>query len=79
MSQYGSSEKPNPSTNPEKERNEQESVLKDTVDPQDLAYINRSISNPEEVLSNPSVVPQTLNEPADIREGFKFDRDTDID
>jgi hypothetical protein len=70
-------EKANPSINPEKERTQEESVLKDTVDPQDLAYINRSVSNPDELGSNPAVVPQMLNEPADIREGFKFDRDTD--
>lgn len=70
-----SPKKPNPSTNPEKERTQEESILKDTVDPQDLAYINRSNSDPDELGSNPAVVPQTLNEPADIREGFKFDRD----
>lgn len=73
MSHYGTPEK-NPSVNPEKERNEQESVLKDTVDPQDLALKGRSVSNPDELGSNPAVVPQQLNEPADIREGFDFNR-----
>lgn len=77
MSHYGTPEKPNPSTDPEKERNEQTSNLKDTVDPQDLALIGRSISNPDELGSNPAVVPQMLNEPAVIREGFDFNKDTD--
>ena len=74
MSHQNSEEK-SQSLNPEKERAEQTSNLKNTVDPQDLAYTNRTVSNPDELLSNPAVVPQTLNEPADIREGFKFDRD----
>lgn len=74
---HQSSEEKSSSINPEKERTEQTSNLKDTVDPQDLAYTNRTVSNPDELLSNPAVVPQTLNEPADIREGFKFDRDED--
>lgn len=77
MSHYGTPEKPNPSTDPEKERNEQTSNLKDTVDPQDLALIGRSASNPDELGSNPAVLPQMLNEPAEIREGFKFDREED--
>jgi hypothetical protein len=72
-----SSEQPNSSINPEKERHQEDSVLKDTVDPQDLAYTSGSVSNPDELRSNPAVVPQTLDEPADIREGFKFDRDRD--
>lgn len=71
------SEQPNSSLNPEKERAQEDSFLKDTVDPQDLAYTNRTVSDPDELLNNPAVVPQMLNEPADIREGFKFDRDKD--
>lgn len=73
------SEQVNSPINPEQERAKEESFLHNTVDPQDLAYTNRTVSDPEELLSNPAVVPQTLNEPADIREGFKFDRDTDKD
>ncbi|MEW6494534.1 MAG: hypothetical protein AB1589_18755 [Cyanobacteriota bacterium] len=77
MSHYGTPEKPNPSTDPEQERSEQTSNLKDTVDPQDLALKGRSVSNPDELGSNPAVVPQMLNEPAVIREGFDFNRDAD--
>lgn len=76
MSHYGTPEK-EPSVNPEKERNNQESNLKDTVDPQDLALIGRSVSNPDELGSNPAVVPQMLNEPAEIRDGFDFNRGDD--
>jgi hypothetical protein len=68
-------EEKKPTVNPEKERKEEGSALNDTVDPRDLAYIGRSNSDPDELGSNPAVVPQMLNEPADIREGFKFDRD----
>ena len=71
------SEQPNSSINPEKERAKEDSYLHDTVDPQDLAYTNRTVSDPDELLNNPAVTPQMLNEPADIREGFKFDRDKD--
>ncbi|HEY9830694.1 MAG TPA: hypothetical protein V6D26_08945 [Stenomitos sp.] len=74
-----SSEHPNSSINPEKEPHQEDSSLKDTVDPQDLAYTSGSVSNPDELRSNPAVVPQTLDEPADIREGFKFDTDADTD
>jgi hypothetical protein len=72
-----SSEEKKPSTNPEKERTQGESALKDTVDPQDLAYTNRSTLDPEEIGINPAVAPETiaLNEPAEVREAFKFDRD----
>jgi hypothetical protein len=47
---HKSSEEKNTSPNLEKERIEQESLLKDTVDPQDLAYTNRTVSNPDKLL-----------------------------
>jgi hypothetical protein len=70
-------EEKKPSTNPEKERTQGESVLKDTVDPQDLAYTNRSTLDPDEIGTNPALAPETiaLNDPAEVREAFKFDRD----
>lgn len=74
-----SSETSKPSVNQENAKNdeqtEQESVLKDAVDPQDLALKGRTIQDPEELRTNPAVVPQMLDDPADIREGFKFERD----
>ena len=74
-----SPEKSNPSANQEnakdKEQTEEESVLKDAVDPRDLVMKGRSIVDPEEIGTNPALAPETiaLNEPAEVREGFKRD------
>ena len=74
-------ETPNPSDEQEnakdKEQTVEESVLKDAVDPRDLVMKSGYTGEPQELLSNPAVAPQTstLNEPDEIREGFKFDRD----
>jgi len=74
-----SPETPNPSANQEnakdKEQTEEESVLKDAVDPRDLVMKGRSILDPEEIGTNPALAPETiaLNEPAEVREGFKRD------
>jgi hypothetical protein len=74
-----SSETSKPSANQENAKNneqtEEESLLKDAVDAQDLALKGRTIQDPEELKSNPAVAPQMLNDPADIKEGFKFERD----
>jgi hypothetical protein len=74
-----SPETPNPSADQEnakdKEQTEEESVLKDAVDPRDLVMKGRSIVDPEEIGTNPALAPETiaLNEPAEVREGFKRD------
>ncbi len=74
-----SPETPNPSADQEnakdKEHSEEESVLKDAVDPRDLVMKGRSIVDPEEIGTNPALAPETiaLNEPAEVREGFKRD------
>jgi len=74
-----SPETPNPSANQENakdnEQTEEESVLKDAVDPRDLVMKSRSIVDPEEIGTNPALAPETiaLNEPAEVREGFKRD------
>jgi len=74
-----SPEKSNPSADQEnakdKEQSEEESVLKDAVDPRDLVMKGRSILDPEEIGTNPALAPETiaLNEPAEVREGFKRD------
>ncbi|MBD0363466.1 MAG: hypothetical protein ICV55_11955 [Coleofasciculus sp. C3-bin4] len=74
-----SPETPNPSADQEnakdKEQSEEESVLKDAVDPRDLVMKGRSIVDPEEIGTNPALAPETiaLNEPAEVREGFKRD------
>ena len=76
-----SSEKPNPSADQEnakdKEQTEGESILKDAVDPRDLVLKGRSNLDPTEIGTNPALAPETttLNDPAEVREGFKFDWD----
>ena len=75
-----SPETPNPSANQEnakdkEQTDEEESVLKDAVDPRDLVMKGHSIVDPEEIGTNPALAPETiaLNEPAEVREGFKRD------
>jgi hypothetical protein len=75
-----SPETPNPSADQEnakdkEQTDEEESVLKDAVDPRDLVMKGRSIVDPEEIGTNPALAPETiaLNEPAEVREGFKRD------
>ncbi len=78
-----SSETPNPGADQENasenEQTAQESLLQDAVDPRDLVLKGRSILDPNEIGTNPALAPETitLNEPAEVREGFKFDRDRD--
>jgi hypothetical protein len=38
-----------------------------SVDPQDLVYSGGLIGNPREIVENPAVTPEMLNEPGDIR------------
>jgi hypothetical protein len=75
-----SPETPNPSADQEnakdkEQTDEEESVLKDAVDPRDLVMKGHSIVDPEEIGTNPALAPETiaLNEPAEVREGFKRD------
>ncbi len=76
-----STETPNPSADKEnakdEEQTQEDSVLKDAVDPRDLVMKGRSVLDPQEIGTNPALAPETvtLNEPAEVMEGFKFDRD----
>ena len=76
-----SSETPNPSPEQEnvndKEQSDRKSVLEDAVDPRDLVLKGRSVLDPTEIGTNPALAPETvtLNEPAEVREGFDFNRD----
>jgi hypothetical protein len=47
------------------------------VDVDDLVMKGRSSLDPTEIGSNPALAPETvtLDDPAEIREGFRFDRD----
>lgn len=38
-----------------------------TVDPQDLVYAGGFTGNVREIVENPAVTPQMLNEPGDLR------------
>lgn len=71
-------EEQNQPAEPEQEKSDRGSVFEDAVDPRDLVLKGRTVSNPDELGSNPAVVPQTqtLNDPADIRDGFDFQRDS---
>jgi hypothetical protein len=74
-----SAETPKPSADQDnakdKEQTDQESVLEDTFDPRDLVRTGYSTSDPTELGSNPALAPETvaLNDPAEVKEGFKFD------
>lgn len=74
-----SAETPNPSGDQDnakdKEQTDQESVLEDTFDPRDLVRTGSSPQDPTEIGSNPALAPETvaLNDPAEVKEGFKFD------
>ncbi|HEY9908854.1 MAG TPA: hypothetical protein V6D18_14750 [Thermosynechococcaceae cyanobacterium] len=39
-----------------------------TFDPQDLVYKGGYSGNPREILDNPAVAPQTIDEPGDLRD-----------
>ena len=76
-----SPETPKPSADQEnakdEEQTQEDSALKDAVDPRDLVMKGRSVLDPQEIGTNPALAPETvtLNEPAEVMEGFKFDRD----
>ncbi|MCA1990751.1 MAG: hypothetical protein LDL41_01705 [Coleofasciculus sp. S288] len=61
----------------DKEQSDRKSVLEDAVDPRDLVLKGRSVLDPTEIGTNPALAPETvaLNEPAEVREGFDFNRD----
>jgi hypothetical protein len=67
----------NPEDNKDKEQSDRESPLKNMVDVDDLVMKGRSSLDPTEIGSNPALAPETvtLDDPAEIREGFRFDRD----
>jgi len=48
-----------------------DSVLKDAVDSRDLVTKRGDIGDPEELLTNPAVVPQMLDDRRDLRDDLK--------
>ncbi|WP_432808185.1 hypothetical protein [Pantanalinema sp. GBBB05] len=51
----------------EHEAVEQQPVAANTVDPQDLVYSGGYTKDPREIVENPAVTPEMLNEPGDLR------------
>jgi hypothetical protein len=50
-----------------------DSILKDAVDPRDLVMKPGDIGDPKELLSNPAMTPQTLDERRDLRDDLRRD------
>lgn len=48
-----------------------DSVLKDAVDPRDLVTQRGDIGDPNELLTNPGVTPQMLDDRRDLRDDLK--------
>ncbi|NEQ29914.1 MAG: hypothetical protein F6K04_02740 [Leptolyngbya sp. SIO4C5] len=58
------------------EQAKQQAADEKTVDPQDLVYNSETGQHPQEVVENPAVTPQMLNDPETSRAGFiREDRD----
>jgi hypothetical protein len=70
-------ETPNPSADQEnakdKEQTQEESVLKDAVDPRDLVMKGASVGEPQEIISNPAVAPQMLDDMTVLRDDLRKD------
>lgn len=46
---------------------EQAATAANTVNPQDLVYSGGYTKDPREIVENPAVTPEMLNEPGDLR------------
>jgi len=72
-----SPETPKSSAEQEKNQDElqdlQESVLEDAVDPRDLVTKGGYTKDPSEIVNNPAVTPQMLNEGENLRDDLKRD------
>ncbi len=68
-------ETPNLSTDQENTEDQSEtdldSVLKDAVEPRDLVTKRGDIGDPNELLTNPAVVPQMLDDRRDLSDDLK--------
>lgn len=49
------------------------------VNPNELVYSAGTPSNPQEVLQNPAVAPQTLNQPDDLRDDLMRDPPEEVE
>lgn len=70
----------NKSNSPNSEESEYEpglpgvkKISKKTIDPQDLVTKGGYTGDPEEIITNPAVTPEMINEPSDVRDDLKRD------
>ncbi|MGQ4647142.1 hypothetical protein [Lyngbya aestuarii] len=72
-----SPETPKPSAEQEKNQDElqtvQESVLEEAVDPRDLVTKGGYTKDPAEIVNNPAVTPQMLDDSEELRSDLKRD------
>ncbi len=59
--------------NTKQEPTEQDSDLKDIVDVEDLVMKGGSTGDPKEIVTNPAVTPQMIDEPSDLRDDLRRD------
>jgi hypothetical protein len=72
-----SSETPNPSADQENTQDPvqaiAESVLKDAVDPRDLVMKGGYTGDPREIVANPAVAPQMIDDTTELRDDLRRD------
>lgn len=59
--------------NSKQEPTEQDSDLKDIVDVEDLVMKGGYTGDPKEIVTNPAVTPQMIDEPSDLRDDLRRD------
>jgi hypothetical protein len=59
--------------NTKEQQAEQSSDLKDVVDVEDLVMKGGYTGDPKEIVSNPAVTPQMIDEPSDLRDDLRRD------
>ncbi|HEY9892458.1 MAG TPA: hypothetical protein V6D37_11745 [Candidatus Sericytochromatia bacterium] len=59
--------------NTKEQEAEQDSGLKDAVDVEDLVMKGGYTGDPKEIVSNPAVTPQMIDEPSDLRDDLRRD------
>ncbi|MFE4107170.1 hypothetical protein [Almyronema epifaneia] len=66
------------SSNTAAKKNQQQAADEKTVDPRDLVYNSETGQHPRDVIENPAVTPELLDDPETSRAGFiREDRDQD--
>ena len=58
-----------------KQQKQQQPLEERTMDPRDLVYNQGTPKNPREVLANPAVTPETIEDADNLRSDRQYDRD----